>query len=282
MQMHARQRFFLAAPEMGRLSAEFKDQYGIHASQNQGHPDVNASSIQKEFEAVEKIKATVLAHGNPFASEDDKLFNFITQAYIPQKYVKQILEADQHGQELYETHVNERINGDVNLWAPMKKEKNLMFISGNKEKSVSTRDQTVDLKETKDLYGHLIVLAWSNRDVDQKKAIGTYEFTLTPRAFFAPDGSLLPCNDKSKLINCPQTLVESTQAEEPNAVCPPPSTKIAIVDAMVVVNKLTTKPATVKTVKDLGKYIKDRIMSLTSGYDEVFVVFDTYKDGSVK
>lgn len=60
---------FLAAPEMGRLSAEFKNQYGIDSNQNQEHADVSASSIQIEFKAVEKIKA----HGNPFAAEGDKL-----------------------------------------------------------------------------------------------------------------------------------------------------------------------------------------------------------------
>lgn len=64
------------------------------------------------------------------------------------------------------------------------------------------RDKTVDLKETKDLYGRLMVLARSNRDINQKEAIGNYEFTLTPRALFAPDGTVLPCHDKSKLIHC--------------------------------------------------------------------------------
>ena len=58
------------------------------------------------------------------------------------------------------------------------------------------RDKTVDLKETKDLYGRLMVLARSNRDINQKDAIGNYEFTLTPRALFAPDGTVLPCQDK--------------------------------------------------------------------------------------
>jgi len=53
-----------------------------------------------------------------------------------------------------------------------------MYISGNRKHTVKVRDKTVDLKETKDLYGYLMVLARSNRDIDQKQAIGTYEFTL--------------------------------------------------------------------------------------------------------
>ncbi|CAL8335045.1 unnamed protein product [Boreogadus saida] len=33
-----------------------------------------------------------------------------------------------------------------------------------------------------------MVLARSSRDINQKEAIGYYEFTVTPRALFAPDG----------------------------------------------------------------------------------------------
>ena len=82
--------------------------------------------------------------------------------------------------------MTERVNGDVSLWAPMKKQNNKMYISGNKTHKVKIRDKIVDLKETKDLYGRLMVLARSNRDIDQKQAVGTYEFTLTPIALFPP------------------------------------------------------------------------------------------------
>ena len=46
-----------------------------------------------------------------------------------------------------------------------------------------------------------MILTRSNRDIDQKNAVGNYEFKLTPRALFAPDGSKLACIDKSKLIH---------------------------------------------------------------------------------
>jgi len=44
-------------------------------------------------------------------------------------------------------------------------------MSGNKKHTVKVRDKTVDLKETKDLYGHLMALARSNRDIYQKQAV---------------------------------------------------------------------------------------------------------------
>jgi len=58
--------------------------------------------------------------------------------------------------------------GSVVMWAPVKKEQNRMYMSGNKNLAVKIRNKTVDLKETKDLYGRLMVLYRSNTDVNQR------------------------------------------------------------------------------------------------------------------
>ena len=151
------------------------------------------------------------------------------------------------------------------------------------------RDKNVDLKETKDLYGRLMVLARSSRDINQKEAIGNHEFTLTPRAFFAPDGTILPCLDKSKLIHLlnklatEETPQENQQPEDGMDITPDaPSRKIALVDGMVLLQKMAKKPTTIVTIKDLSECFNDRLMSLTRDYDEIILVFDTYRDDSLK
>jgi len=96
----------------------------------------------------------------------------ITHAYIPDEYVPMIMNADVTGQKLYEDYVSEQINGDVSLWAPVKKN-NKMFMSANKKTTLKLRDKTVDVKETKDLYGRLMVLARSSRDINHKRPLGT-------------------------------------------------------------------------------------------------------------
>ena len=106
-----------------------------------------------------------------------------------------------------------------------------------------------------------MVFARSNRDIDQKQAVGTYEFTLTPRSLFSPDGTVLPCRDKSKLIHALQKIVttgtdQADQQEQADESAHSTSDtdhhqKIAVVDGMVLVEKLSTKPASVVTVKDL-------------------------------
>ena len=59
----------------------------------------------------------------------------------------------------------------------MKKEKHSIHNSGNKKHSIIIKGKKIDLKETKNLFGRLIIFASSNRDIDQKHAIGIYELT---------------------------------------------------------------------------------------------------------
>lgn len=166
-------------------------------------------------------------------------------------------------------------------------------MSGNKKSTVKIRDQTIDLKENKNLYGRLMVLARSNRDIDQRNAVGNYEFTLTPRSLFAPDGSMLPCTDKSKMIHILEKLANTDEQREaptanehtvPVSLSATASTnpKIAIVDGMVLVQKMTKKKGTFSTVRDLALSFIDRLTSLTAGFSEVILVFDTYKSDSLK
>ena len=145
--MNARQRFFLASPEISCLSAEFKGQLGLQVNKLEEHHDVQPTVVRQEHEVVDKIKAAILSHGNPFAIEGNQQYNFITHAYVPHEYVLQILTVDDIRQKLYEDYVTERINGDVSLWAPVKTQNNKMYMSSSKKQSVKIRDQTVDLKE---------------------------------------------------------------------------------------------------------------------------------------
>jgi len=107
------------------------------------------------------------------------------------------------------------------------------------------RDKTVDVKETKDLYGRLMVLAMSSRDINQKEAIGNHEFTVTPRALFVSDGRILPCLDKSKLIHLLNKLataetpqVDQQPKDRMDTTADAPSRKTALVDRMVLLQKM--------------------------------------------
>jgi len=81
------------------------------------------------------------------------------------------------------------------------------YVSGNKNLAVKIRDKTVDLKETPKT---CMVVSRSNTDVNHEDSIGNFEFTVTPRVLFAPDGSLLSCTDKSALINALDKFANET------------------------------------------------------------------------
>ena len=118
--------------------------------------------VKKEHDDVNKIKNAILDHGNPFDAEGDQLYNFMTHVYVPQNSVPQILNVDDVGKRLYEDYVAERINGDVSLWAPIKIQKNTMFIAGNKQQTVKICCQSVDNRNNRSL--------WSVDDSSQLKS----------------------------------------------------------------------------------------------------------------
>ena len=118
---------------------------------------VSPSEVTREHSAVNKIKSAILDHGNPFAVEGDRPHNMITHACVPDEFVEQILYVNDTGQKMYEDNV---IN-DISLWTKVTKVGNKIFMSGNKTTPITLRNKTVYLKETKDLYGRLMIFAKS-------------------------------------------------------------------------------------------------------------------------
>ena len=49
-----------------------------------------------------------------------------------------------------------------------------------------------------------------------------------------------------------------------------------------ITKQMAKKPGTISTDKDLGQHVNDRLLVLTAGFDEVILVFDTYKADSLK
>jgi hypothetical protein len=111
---------------------------------------------------------------------------------------------------------------------------------------------------------------------------------------FAANGEMLLCTDKCKLIHLLTKLGEEEEPRSSNGDLGEQQAsdtvistscgarQIALVDGMVLIQKMAKKPPTVVTVEDLSKYFNDKLISLTRDYDEVIVVFDTYKSDSLK
>lgn len=103
---------------------EFKDQFNVKETETAEHHDLSPSVIKQcEHSTVSNMRAAIMRHGILFPIEGHTLYNLITQAYIPEQYVSQILNNDDTGQKLYEEYVSEQISRRVSFWAPVKKEK---------------------------------------------------------------------------------------------------------------------------------------------------------------
>ena len=68
---------------LSRVAQEFKSQFNLQSDKTGEHHDLGPSAVKKEHDVIDKVKAAILKHGNPFVTEGDKLHNVITHAYIP-------------------------------------------------------------------------------------------------------------------------------------------------------------------------------------------------------
>jgi len=91
------------------------------------HHDLTPTKIKQHHATAAKIKDTIASHANPFSVEGNSIHNLITHACIPDDFVQQILNINKTGQKLREDYVAERINGNVSIWDPVKKEKNMIL-----------------------------------------------------------------------------------------------------------------------------------------------------------
>ena len=84
---------------------------------------VSPSEVTREHSAVNKIKSAILGHGNPFAVEGYRLHNMITHACVPDEFAEQnlMLIANDTGQKMNEDYVTVRTNGNISLWAKVRK-----------------------------------------------------------------------------------------------------------------------------------------------------------------
>jgi len=127
------------------------------------------------------------------------------------------------------------------------------------------------------------IIARTREGLDLQDLIGRYEFSCVPRSLFAPDGSLLPCTDKSKLIALLESL--GTDEDDPNPMTlqtegtddPQPTTletneKAIILDGMAVVNDLSCQK--IKTCLEIAQAFVRAIDSKSQNYPLVHVVFD--------
>ena len=294
----ALERFFLTAPHLSKIVADFEKKFGLESRKNMDkHHDLVGSKSMRICDNVEKLCTVIKEHGDPFESTEDRLFNIFTHAFVAVDVESAILKRDEIGQKAFEDFVL-RFDGSESVWSQLKKLKLPSFKSGNKTVNITLeKGKVVALKEERNLFQRFIIIARSRPELNLEDCIGEFEFGVVPRSLFSADGSLLPTRDKHKVSNfiisnvdriiderrdeedvdshvtsdvAVEKMNDDTMVWDESAPLP----KVILLDGMAVVNSLPkdlTKP--LKTCADLAELFINQLEKKCIGYTDVFFYF---------
>ena len=272
-------RFFLAAPELARLARSVEDKASIAQAGRKHHHDLSVSSARRQQQNITQLTAVTTA-SSPFKGESGDLVNIVTKSVMPDSVKVDILARHEAGEKAYSKFVADRIIGTVNLWDKMSKVKLQCWKTAAKKVRVKTESRVIELQENRSLFARMAIAGRSRPDIDIKDAIEKHEFSSLSRALFASDGKLLPCEDKSKLLQ----ILEQIPDEPSNEVCfcaPSSSTssstsRVILIDAMVLVQQIAASKMKLKSCKEFAELHIKAVERMISQYDKVHVVFDHY------
>lgn len=276
-------RFFLAAPELQRITEETLQMTGMSSVGESKHHFDNASAARLQEEGISRISKELDRVGNPFAYEDSDLINLSTKAVFSSEIVKDVKRVESLGADLYATFKKDRIeSSSVNLWAPIKRNKLHLCSSSRKKVKTGIGGSVSELSADRSLFARMLIVTRSQRDVDVAETLGKYEMAAVPRSMFAYDGTMHLCTAKSKLIAILKSLIDSI----PNEVVQlqsmsVPSFSVAVVDGMAELQALSKSPD-ITTCADLGRSFTMKMFSKYDKYDEIHIVFDSYRSDSIK
>ena len=269
------------------------------------HHEITGGKLVKVMKNAAKLKQVIVDHGDPFLSDETDLYNILTKEVIDEKIrSKEILKHDKIGQNMLKEFVKERMtDGKVSIWSLMKRRNIGTFKSANAVSDMKTGDKLIKIKEQ--LLQRFIVATRSRPDLDLKECIGKYKCCLIPRSLFALDGSLLLAYDKAKVLNHLEALIKdgeqvlqggengapvegrSLAAELQNTEIEgriegdQESYKVLHIDAMALVNSIN-KTDRIIYCSDFANAFIEKLVNISIGYNEVRLVFDHYKDSSLK
>ena len=214
--------------------------------------------------------------------ENNEVCNLLTGKILETKIANDILNRDNLGEDRYRTFENERIvEGEKSIWDTIQCMNLNTFKVSNANSKTKQAETILEIREERNLFQRLVLVSRTRQDIDLKKAIGEYEFGSIPRSLFTADGSLLLPTDKFKLMqkledtskNCEtQTMLEALSVK-PRAV--------VLVDGMALVQCIS-KSSSMRTCQDFANVFLSMINEIASPHDELHLIFDTYKEDSLK
>ena len=212
-------KYFLTAGEMSNIVTKFCETFKIADGKEKQdeHHEILGSKNERITSNVEKITAVFETHGVTF-DRVDNVFNILTKKVLPNKDAQRFLDAKAIGQAKYDKFVKDKLTGQESIWDTMTKEKLSTFAANNKTVKVTLERQIVHIREERKLMTRLLIASRSRPDIDLKKYLGIYEFSVVPRSLFTPDGSLHYTKDKAIIATELRALHQGSNEMETDEV----------------------------------------------------------------
>ena len=264
-------RFGLIAAELNRICEEFCAANNIGQNSRTEHYQHSISFNNRILSNTSKLSEKLESFEVTF-DKNENVYNIITKSVLPEKVQKQVLSHKLTGYELYQSFVSNRINGGLSIWSPLKKANTLTFESSYKTVKTKIEGKMVVLKEDKTLMPRTL-RSQKRKGIDLPTLFGDYECSVVPRSIFCHDGTLLPCNNKYKVLHFIEDLIAKNKEMLVNNL---PTvehelSKVVIFDGMALLDRVN-KTKDVKTCQDLEDIFIDKLPKESEGFHEIRLV----------
>ena len=215
----------------------------------------------------------------PENEEESSLYNIVTNVVLPEVYHERLLKCEAIGEDLNKAFLEQRLspNPKKSIWAPLKRASIKTFTAANKVIKTAKEQKNQVVTEHRGLFSRMAIIARSQRLIDMKDVISNFELSVTVRSLMNNDGSLILGDlGKSKLMHCLSDEVVTESINDHNG----PS--CAIIGAMVILQTIDTSSSEMNNCEDAADAFTRKDIQKRGNNMEDQLVFDTYKDNSLK
>ena len=234
------------------------------------HHDLQKTRIERDEDDVKKVlQMFESTWKDPF--EDQDLVNVSTGMIATPDVVNDLLNAYEKGKAAYDQFIDSRLYSNRNslFFDTLHKLQLKTFGSMNK-KIVNVKGKELVLTVDRNLFAKMAVVAQS-RNLNMKDVL-RYELGPFPWSIATCDGSLRKTNKATLSNNLENMTVQAENVTENSST---------IVDAMAIIQK-TVGTVNGNTFSDIAKFLFHKILSEGTMSNRIDVIFDTYKDLSIK
>ena len=270
-------RYFLTTPMLSQIFSEMFSIGDMNDGKNAINHQLGVSYTRKQNAWVVSLLRTFEKQSLFLSATGDVQFcNMMTGQMFSDEIYQDLINAYDTGKNLYETFVTERLSPEstINIFAKLKKANVKTCKSANKGVEMKYKDKIAILKE-ENIFISRIAMIRGSREVDMKLHIGNPELTPIVYSLMKRDGTLLDgFEGKPKLVT---EICSSANVSEV-----PPKSDCVCIDAMFLINQITSKPSWVKTGSDLACEFCKRVDQQSENAEIVIVGFESYSEDSLK